>query len=40
MTTKMLFTLMFALGVFAASTVAVVSMVGPSYANENTGNDN
>lgn len=40
MSTKILFAVLLALGVFAASGVAVISVVTPTYAGDFTGNDN
>ena len=40
MSTKILFTVLLALGVFAVSGVAAISLVTPTYAGEATGNEN
>ena len=40
MSTKIVFAVLLALGVFAASGVAAISLVTPTYASESTGNDN
>lgn len=40
MSTKIVFAILLALGVFAASGVAVISMVTPTYAGPSSPNDN
>jgi hypothetical protein len=40
MSPKLIFAVLLALGVFATSSIVMISLTTPTYAGESTGNDN